>query len=483
MHNPRSADRVVLPPFSRWELGRLVHSWAETGRALPVAVVVSIIDDVCEALAAAPPGDDVVVSLDHVIIDQSGVARITVRPREAVPAVSSLLREALAAGRGDEAIPAAAWPVLGQGLAEDPWVRPASTDVIQQQLRDALGPPAAREEVLGCCAVMRGQVSPPPPMVTPSIPPPVVATSMAPPTAPELEADSLASSSALPLPLPLPSPELAPVTVPPWEVRSIVPVEVDLASLSPRLRESASASDPRVRDVHAEATEVVVPLEVPSMVGPASELTAAMPEVVAEPEVEALPEVEAEALPEVEAVAAASAPVVAAASAPVAREAPAPAVHLVIAPPPPAAPEPRRTLDPASTPPVSAAPAPIEPPARASDAPAASSLVPPALPREARGTTSRPPEVSLSPRIAAPLPEDLEEPPSLLPRPVVRHEPPRRRAVSLPAAPAARLGPGTPASLDESSIELPSESPAQKVLIGILAVASAILVAWLLGLI
>jgi hypothetical protein len=70
----RSADQPALPPFTRWELGHLVDSWAQSGRTLPVAVVVSIFDDLCEALAGAPPGDDVEVSLDHVVIDQAGVA-------------------------------------------------------------------------------------------------------------------------------------------------------------------------------------------------------------------------------------------------------------------------------------------------------------------------------------------------------------------------------------------------------------------------
>lgn len=467
----------------------MVHTWAESGRALPVAVVVSIIDDVCEALAAAPPGDDVAISLDHVIIDQAGVARITVRPREAVPAVSSLLREALAAGRGDEAIPAAAWEVLGQGLAEDPWVRPASTDVIQQQLRDALGPPAARDEVLGCCAVMRGVVSPAPSMAGPSIAAPSIATPVAPPIAPVAAVQHAA-----------PRDQAEPVTLPPWEVRSILPVEVDLASLSPRLRDSARANDPRGRDVHTEATEVMVPLEVPSMVGPASELTAAMPEVLVAPQVSEVAVAEPVPAHVVEPVAA----VAASAVEPVAGHAmaalepmamperatpaealskPAPKATSAAAPGPTAreawAPEavPSEPVGAASEP-VAAAPELVAPIAPPDPDP---SLAPPPLPR---GASSRPPEASVSPRVAvtATLPEDLEGPPSLLPRPVVRHEPPRRRPVSLPAAPAARLGSSGAPSLDESSIQLPSESPAQKLLIGILAIASAILVAWLLGL-
>lgn len=538
MHTPtRSADQPALPPFTRWELGHLVDSWAQSGRTLPVAVVVSIFDDLCEALAGAPPGDDVVVSLDHVVIDQTGVARMTVRPREVVPAVSALLREALAAGRGDEAIPAAAWPVLGQGLADDPWVRPAGTDVIQHQLREALGPPAARDEVVVCCAALasgapRTSVSAPAPMPS------------------RLEARSAEVA--------------APAAPTPWEVPSIVPMEVELGSIVPERAQLAA------RDPHDASTDVATPLEVPSIVGPASELPAAAswrprwgedaqppPQLTRDRAPTPAPPAASPAAPVASPAAppplrrasvtssprstsVSAAPAVAAAPTTTALRSPAPAVASSVAPAPVDVPTasvvsavpssstvelssavegPRRapaveaatpgprpsapavvssprpdaagaSVPPRSTPPVASA-------SGAERSAAADRLLTPAplvapdrpAPAAARPGTDAPAVSSTPPgaraTVTAVLPEDLDEPPSLLPKPVVRHDPPRRRAVSLPAAPAARLGSTASTPLEDrtSAIQLPSESPLQRILIGSLALASAVLVAWLLGLI
>jgi hypothetical protein len=107
---------------------------------------------------------------------------------------------------------------------------------------------------------------------------------------------------------------------------------------------------------------------------------------------------------------------------------------------------------------------------------------------------------------AAVLPEDIEPTPPLLPSacppsqprggdtpregvvtsdgPRVRHEPPRRKPVSLPSAPPARLGPASLLPDDEraSMIELPSDDRGRLVLLGVLAGTSVALVCWLLGL-
>lgn len=532
MHTPtRSADQPALPPFTRWELGHLVDSWAQSGRTLPVAVVVSIFDDLCEALAGAPPGDDVVVSLDHVVIDQAGVARMTVRPREVVPAVSALLREALAAGRGDEAIPAAAWQVLGQGLAADPWVRPAGTDVIQHQLREALGPPAARDEVVDCCAALASGA----PRTSVSAPAPMPERVGVPASAAAVDT---ASSTA------------------PWEVPSIVPMEVELGSIAPE-RAQVDARDP-----HDVSTDVATPLEVPSIVGPASELPStsswrprwgedAQPAPLLTRD-RAAPPAPSPARPVDTTPHASAVASTASASEPAAPRA-APRVVVASAPqvaPPAASPPPLRkasvsapqrsstaaptTAAPAS--PTTAVPTAAVPttavpttavPTTASPTTAAptTAVLTTASPTTATSTSTAPTsasaaaerllasaplsvpprssgssasEVSAGPTLSASstppgvhatvsavLPEDLDDPPSLLPKPVVRHDPPRRRAVSLPAAPAARLGPtaSTPLEDRSSSIQLPSESPLQRILIGTLALASAVLVAWLLGLI
>lgn len=516
MHTPtRSADQPLLPPFTRWELGHLVDSWAQSGRTLPVAVVVSIFDDLCEALAGAPPGDDVVVSLDHVVIDQAGVARMTVRPREVVPAVSALLREALAAGRGDEAIPAAAWPVLGQGLAEDPWVRPAGTDVIQHQLREALGPPAARDEVVDCCAALvsgapRTSVSAPAPMPERAVEARPRDAASAPPAQAPSVARAPANAAVAVEPV-------APSV--PWEVPSIVPMEVELGSIAPARAELAA------RDPHDASTDVATPLEVPSVVGPASELPAASSwrprwgedaapaPLLTRDRVSATPPL-APASTSTRAVVAAETPAAAptSASGPVSTAAAPRPVAASVSPPAlrpvSVSAAPRSTsssaIPVAHTPAVaipaprsvSASSAPV-PAGSASSSAAAERLLAPAplvtSPRPAGAPTphsSAAPGVSSTPpgtfaTVSAVLPEDLDEPPSLLPKPVVRHDPPRRRAVSLPAAPAARLGStaSTPLEDRSSSIELPSESPLQRILIGTLALACAVLVAWLLGLI
>lgn len=489
----RSADQPALPPFTRWELGHLVDSWAQSGRTLPVAVVVSIFDDLCEALAGAPPGDDVEVSLDHVVIDQAGVARMTVRPREVVPAVSALLREALAAGRGDEAIPAAAWQVLGQGLAADPWVRPAGTDVIQHQLREALGPPAARDEVVDCCAALASGA----PRTSVSAPAPMPERVGAPASAAVVDS---ASSTA------------------PWEVPSIVPMEVELGSIAPE-RAQVDARDP-----HDASTDVATPLEVPSIVGPASELPAtsswrprwgedaqpaplltrdraAAPAPSTVRSSDTAPDASAVATPASEPAAPRAAPGVVVASAPQASAptgSPPPLPKASVSVPPRSSTAAPTTAVPTAAAPTSAAPA--APASAAAERLLASAprVAPAALSVPPRSTGSSASEGSagaaLSPSstppgvhatVSAVLPEDLDEPPSLLPKPVVRHDPPRRRAVSLPAAPAARLGStaSTPLEDRSSSIQLPSESPLQRILIGTLALASAVLVAWLLGLI
>ena len=516
----RSADQPALPPFTRWELGHLVDSWAQSGRTLPVAVVVSIFDDLCEALAGAPPGDDVEVSLDHVVIDQAGVARMTVRPREVVPAVSALLREALAAGRGDEAIPAAAWQVLGQGLAADPWVRPAGTDVIQHQLREALGPPAARDEVVDCCAALASGA----PRTSVSAPAPMPERVGAPASAAVV--DSTSSTA-------------------PWEVPSIVPMEVELGSIAPE-RAQVDARDP-----HDASTDVATPLEVPSIVGPASELPTtsswrprwgedAQPAPLLTRDRAAAPApstaLSPDTAPHASAVATSASEPAARRADPGAVVASAPQASAPTASPPPlrkasvSLPSRSSTAGPTAAGPTAVASASAAPTAAASTAAAPTAAAPTAAaptaaaptaaapasaaaerllasaPRVAPAALSVPPrssgasasEVSAGPTLSASstppgahatvsavLPEDLDDPPSLLPKPVVRHDPPRRRAVSLPAAPAARLGPtaSTPLEDRSSSIQLPSESPLQRILIGTLALASAVLVAWLLGLI
>lgn len=169
-NHPRNAEdlrdpgqelpRTTRSSFERFELGRLVKVWSDSGAALPVAVVVSIFDDLCESLGG-PALDDIAMSrwshplaLDQVVIDQQGIARLTVTPSEPVSAVSRLLYDTLSAGQGELGVPAAARPLLEHGMAHDPWLRPSAPETLQRWLRTSLGPPAGREEVRAACAVL-----------------------------------------------------------------------------------------------------------------------------------------------------------------------------------------------------------------------------------------------------------------------------------------------------------------------------------------
>ncbi|MCC7381966.1 MAG: hypothetical protein IT384_09060 [Deltaproteobacteria bacterium] len=144
-------------PFNQWSLGRVVAAWAEQGAPLPVAVVVSIFDDVCADLELGPAEAQRCsqpLGLDDVMIDQHGIARLTVVPDEPVAELSRLLYDTLAAGAGDGAVPAAARPLIEQSVDSDPLVRPPGATPVRAALRAALGPPARRDEVLGCCAAI-----------------------------------------------------------------------------------------------------------------------------------------------------------------------------------------------------------------------------------------------------------------------------------------------------------------------------------------
>jgi hypothetical protein len=95
--------------------------------------------------------------------------------------------------------------------------------------------------------------------------------------------------------------------------------------------------------------------------------------------------------------------------------------------------------------------------------------------------------VSLRPakvEVASPAPALDLGPPPLLPKPTVRIEPEKRKPVSLPTAPAARLG--STASLPDSertgTIQLPSEGRGTMWLLAFLFLCVGGLIAWLLGL-
>lgn len=221
--HPRSADLFGGAPhaFERYDLGRLVAAWAERGTPLPVAVVVSIFDDICAELetAAACEGSVLGVGLDEVSIGLDGVARWRVRPGDAVGALSRLLYAALSAGGGDDAVPAAARPIVLHGLSDDPDVRPVGPEPMRAWIRSSLGPPADREEVVGCCAVLSAgtavevpelatEEEPETEVVSPSLLAPLEVPSMVEPSAPPevLASASVAAESVMPYDLRLRDP-------------------------------------------------------------------------------------------------------------------------------------------------------------------------------------------------------------------------------------------------------------------------------------
>ena len=150
--------------------GQLVTMWAREGAALPVAVVVSVFDDLLIAAnengSGADAHPDHALGLDDILIDMSGVARLGTCAAGDVAEYSRLIRSALVGGAGDEAVPAAVQSLLRQATSDDPWIRPPDLEALRCSLRDALGPPAARDEVRKClqAAITRGaSVKPPGP--------------------------------------------------------------------------------------------------------------------------------------------------------------------------------------------------------------------------------------------------------------------------------------------------------------------------------
>lgn len=131
------------------ELGLLLGRHAARGDTLPVAVTISLVDDLAAALelaelersAVAPPAA-AAASDARALVDARGVARWDQVPRAPVPALLGVLRSALEGGAGDRAVPPAARPLVAD--AE----RFGSVARLRVELRRVLGPPASRDEVV-----------------------------------------------------------------------------------------------------------------------------------------------------------------------------------------------------------------------------------------------------------------------------------------------------------------------------------------------
>jgi hypothetical protein len=128
-------------------LGALLRAYGERGAAPPVAVVFSVLDDLLEL---GPDGHGRRrVEPDDVLIDVWG--RAHAEARLSLDGLCPLIARAL--GRveaDDEAVPGPARALLSRLVSDDPDERPADAEQLRQWLREALGAPAPREEVLAC---------------------------------------------------------------------------------------------------------------------------------------------------------------------------------------------------------------------------------------------------------------------------------------------------------------------------------------------
>ncbi len=132
-------------------LDGLVRVWNARGAALPVAVVASIFDDVLEdsqwgdgSSGSLPPSGG-----EDIYIDYTGFAHCGQRDPSLLGLVS-ILERALGDGTGEFAVPPLARVLLERLTSEEPSDRPRDAEELRSWLRDALGSPASRDEVLAC---------------------------------------------------------------------------------------------------------------------------------------------------------------------------------------------------------------------------------------------------------------------------------------------------------------------------------------------
>jgi hypothetical protein len=216
-------------------MGRLVAAWAERGAALPVAVVVSIFDDLLEdaplfARAVSRIPSQRPLALDDIAVDRTGFARLFCPVEDAVLELVRLLQEALSGPSGGDGIPPAAQALLRHGTSDDRWVRPANADALRRWLRSALGPPAARQEVSALV-----EAASQPPLAVPSAVP-SGAPSLIPPVEVEIPILSAIEQQALtpqksdnPVPVQVPvrvptAPPIAPPIAPPTALPIAAPL-------------------------------------------------------------------------------------------------------------------------------------------------------------------------------------------------------------------------------------------------------------------
>ncbi len=144
-------------------LVELVRAWNARGVALPVAVAVSILDD----LLAQPETPSRRPRLDDVLIDHRGVAMLRSEDPGNLDDIAPLVAEMLGDGSDADIVPATARSLLARLTSEDPTERPRDADQLRTWIRDTLGAPAAREEVIACVGATVESLLPPPSLVEP----------------------------------------------------------------------------------------------------------------------------------------------------------------------------------------------------------------------------------------------------------------------------------------------------------------------------
>ena len=133
-------------------LGHLIRAWHARGAPLPVAVTVSILDDLLQQPAAGHRCPEP----DSVVFDRQGVAILMSEVPGTLDDMTRLVEEMLGSG---DSVPPSAMSLLARLSSDDPTARPADPDQFRMWIRDALGVPAPREEVLACLSVAAHQES------------------------------------------------------------------------------------------------------------------------------------------------------------------------------------------------------------------------------------------------------------------------------------------------------------------------------------
>ena len=133
------------------KLAELSDHWKRAGAALPVAVVVSIIDDILATQPAVFTGDLLPdLRLNDVLLDSFGQVHLISQKSLSHEALISLIYRLLCGGIGEEAIPSSARMFLAQLDDRAHWGMHLDAEMVRAELRQALGSPAERFEVGDC---------------------------------------------------------------------------------------------------------------------------------------------------------------------------------------------------------------------------------------------------------------------------------------------------------------------------------------------